>query len=57
MWFDDLYKPDWDLFLEAFSLQERERLARFTRSMMRGTSSCGHVGGDAPEQSVVGSHG
>jgi hypothetical protein len=29
MWFDDLYHPDTDLFLEAFSPSERERLARF----------------------------
>jgi hypothetical protein len=29
MWFDDLYHPQWDLFIEAFTLVERERLARF----------------------------
>ena len=29
MWFDDLYHPDADLFLEAFTPAERERLARF----------------------------
>jgi len=29
MWFDDIYHPDSDLFIEAFSLPERERLARF----------------------------
>lgn len=28
-WFDDLYKPDWELFQEAFSPAERDRLARF----------------------------
>jgi hypothetical protein len=29
MWFDDLYQPDGDLFLEAFTPTERDRLARF----------------------------
>lgn len=29
MWFDDLYHRDGELFLEAFSPAERERLARF----------------------------
>ena len=29
MWFDDLYHPDGDLFLEAFGPPERDRLARF----------------------------
>lgn len=28
-WFDDLYHPEGNLFLEAFSAAERERLARF----------------------------
>ena len=29
MWFDDLYHPQWDLFVDAFSHKERVRLARF----------------------------
>ena len=31
MWFDDLYHPQWDLFVEAFSETERNRLATFHR--------------------------
>jgi hypothetical protein len=29
MWFDDLYKPAWSLFQDAFSPAEQERLAAF----------------------------
>lgn len=29
MWFDDLYHPDADSFLECFTPAERERLAKF----------------------------
>lgn len=28
-WFDDLYKPEWPLFQEAFSPEEQRRLAAF----------------------------
>ena len=29
IWFDDLYHPQWDLFIEAFAPVERDRLAKF----------------------------
>lgn len=31
MWFDDLYKPDWSLFKEAFTPAEQDTLAAFDR--------------------------